>query len=188
MKSWFKILAWLYVALVICAYARIFYENVSAHRLVQRSEQIEEELRMQEEKRRAEAIEAKLKWETEIKADVREFMMNEAPAIKQCLDQLQAESATHKEKLDKLRQTLCSFGRDPEQDGDFKRIHAYQQELLTEIQNVSNRLIAAYIASVKCNAAPSRKGLSELRDNALCDGIDAATSAFSRYEKMKGEK
>lgn len=188
MKSFLKILMWLYVVLVICIYARILYEGVSAHRLVQRSKQIEEVLRMQEENRRAKESEAKLKCEAEIEAEVRAFMMNEAPAIKQCLDRLQAESVAHKEKMEKLRQTLEGFGRDSEQDDDFKRICSYQQVLLTETQNVSNRLVAAYIASVKYNASPSRKGLSELRESVLRDGIDAASSAFARYEKMKGEK
>lgn len=188
MKSFLKILAWLYVALMICVYVRIFYEQVSAHRLVLRSEQIKEELRIQEEKRRTVEAEAKLKCKAEIETEAQAFMMNEAPAIKQCLDRLQAESVAHKEKMEKLRQTLEGFGRDPEQDDDFKRICSYQQVLLTETQNVSNRLVAAYIASVKYNASPSRKGLFELRESALRDGIDAASSAFARYEKMKGEK
>lgn len=188
MKSLLKILAWLYVALMICVYVRIFYEAISAHRLVQRSEQIEKEIQMQDEKRRAAETAAKVECEVGIIAEMCAFMMNEAPAIKECLDRLQAESVAHKERVEKLRQTLGILGRDPEQDEDFKRIHSYQQELLTEIQNVSNCLIAAYIASVKYNAAPSRQGLSELRASALRDGIDAAASAFARYEKMKGEK
>lgn len=188
MKLWAKILLGVYIAFLVCIYIGECVSAVSAHRLVQRSVEIEKNRRLREESRHAEEIAAKAKCDAEIDAEVRAFMMNEAPAIKQCLDRLQAESTAHKEKIDELRRTLRSFGRNPEQDGDFKSICSFQRELLAEIENVSNRLISAYIASVKYNVAPSRKGLSELRASALRDGIDAATSAFARYEKMKGEK
>lgn len=188
MKLVVKILIVVYVLFLVAMYVGMCVESVAAHRIVLRCEEIEKERSLKEDERRKEEIAAKVRREAEIDAEVRAFMVNEAPSIKQCLDRLQAESVTQKEKVKKLRQTLRSFGRNPEQDGDFKRICSYQQELLTEIQNVSNRLIAAYIASVKCNVAPSRNGLSELRESALRDGIDAANSAFAQYEKMKGEK
>lgn len=183
-----KVLVGIYVAIIAFLYVDGCVHNIKTHRLVVRSEQIQSELRTNQRLKDAARREEEARLGASIDVGFMSFVEKDAPAAKRCLDGLHAEAESQKMKEDGLRKTLEDFGRDPDCDEDFKKLCKYRQELLDEIQNVSNRLITAYIASVKYNAAPSRKGMSELRENALQEGIASAAAAYSRYEKLKGVK
>lgn len=179
-----KVLVGLYAAFLVYLYVDGCVHNIRMHRLVVRSEQIQKEQQLKEDALREEVA----RREAGIDAEFRSFVEKDAPAAKRCLDGLRAEAESQKVKEDGLRRTLQNFGRDPDSDEDFKKLCKYRQELLDEISNVSNRLVVAYIASVKYSAAPSRKGMFQLRENALQEGVAAAVAAYSRYERMKGAK
>mgnify|MGYP003310690408 CR=1 FL=1 len=183
-----KVIVGLYVVVIAYVYVHDCIHNVRMHRLVVRSEQIRKEQqanqRLMEDARR----EKEVRIGDSIDAEFRSFMEKEAPSAKKCLDWLCAEAESQKMKEEGLWQTLEKFGHDPNCDEEFKELCKHRQGMLNEIENVSNQLITAYIASVKYSVAPSRMGMSELRENALREGIDSAVAACSRYEKLKGAK
>lgn len=183
-----KVLVGLYAAFLVYLYVDGCVHNIRLHRLVVRSEQIQRELQIDQQLKEDALREEAARREAGIDAEFRSFVEKDAPAAKRCLDGLRAEAESQKVKEDGLRRTLQNFGRDPDSDEDFKKLCKYRQELLDEISNVSNRLVTAYIASVKYSAAPSRQGMFELRENALQEGIASAAAAYSRYEKLKGVK
>lgn len=119
---------------------------------------------------------------------LRAFSLAEAPAAWETYQTLAAEVELQDKRLDALRAELVEFGRNPEEDDDFRELSRQLQDMRVMRDNVLLRLEAAYIAARKCEATPGRRDLDELRRTALQDGIQEAEAASRRFRQMRSAK
>lgn len=161
-------------------------EGVINHLIVMRSERINEAELAEAAKSTEAAKSVQLKARAQIDVELQNFMVEEVPSIKECLDKLRAESAVHRDRMASLKKSLIDFGKDPASDADFNQLTGYGDKLQTDLQNVSNRLHEAFIAYVKYKAFPNRQGLAEVKERIFLEGQRYALEVGERYERMKG--
>lgn len=165
-------------------------------RLAEKTKQAEEERAKKEaaekiaaEKRQREEAEAAARRRQEIKEEkLRTFALKDAPTVWNVYQSLKGEIDIQGRKIDELRETLTSFGRDPNQDSDFQRIMALRDEMIKSLNALHDKLEDAYIAARKYEAAPSRKDYQELHKKALEDGVKEADAATARFKEMRLNK
>lgn len=165
-------------------------------RLAEKTKQAEEERAKKEaaekiaaEKRQREEAEAAARRRQEIKEDkLRTFALKDAPTVWNAYQALTSEIEVQGKKIEELRQTLATFGRDPEEDADFRRIRTMRDEMIRSRRSLHARLEDAYIAARKYEASPSRKDYQELHKKALEDGIKEADAATARFKEMRLNK
>ena len=119
---------------------------------------------------------------------IRSFALKEAPKVWAVYQSLQSEIDVQNGKIEKLRKTLVSFDKAPEQDVDFQRICALRDEMIRSWKALRTKLEEAYIASRKYEASPSRKDYQELHKKALEDGILEADAAEAKFKEMRLNK
>ena len=144
-----------------------------------------EEARIAEEKRQK----AIAKQRQEAKDEkMRSFALKDAPRVWAVYQSLQSEIDVQSAKIEELRKTLVAFGKDPEQDADFKRICTLRDDMVRSRTALRTKLEDAYIASRKYEASPNRKDYQELHRKALEDGILEADAAEAKFKKMRLSK
>ncbi len=142
-----------------------------------------------EEKRRREEMESEARRRRQSKDEkIRSFALKEAPKVWAVYQALKGEIEVQGEKIAELKATLATFGREPEEDGDFKRICTLRDEMIQSCKALRMKLEDAYIAARKYEAAPSRKDYQELHRKALDDGIPEADAAAARFKEMRISK
>ena len=173
----------------------VVVEKVSSYRkeyLEEKEKQAEEErVKKEESERIAEArrVEEEVKRRQEAKDEkIRTFALKESPRVWSVYQSLQSEIDVQNGKIEDLRKTLVSFGKDPEQDGDFMRICALRDDMVRSWKALRIKLEDAYIAARKYEAAPSRKDYQELHKKALEDGIQEADAAAAKFKEMRLNK
>ena len=119
---------------------------------------------------------------------VRMFALKEMPTVWAVYQSLLSEINVQNGKIEDLRKTLLAFGKDPEQDIDFKRICALRDEMVRSHSAIRAKVEDAYIASRKYEAVPSRKDYQELHKKALEDGVREADAATARFKEMRLSK
>ena len=173
----------------------VVVEKVSSYRkeyLEEKEKQAEEEkVKKEEAARIAEArrVEEENKRRQEAKDDkIRSFALKDAPKVWSVYQSLQSEIDAQSGKIEELRKTLVTFGKDPEQDVDFKRICTLRDDMVRSWKALRVKLEDAYIAARKYEAAPSRKDYQELHKKALEDGIQEADAAAAKFKEMRLNK
>ena len=111
--------------------------------------------------------------------------MKEAPVLWTTYRALQTEITGMDKKILELRETLESFGRNPDVDADFKRINAIRTGMAESLRTMRMKIEDAYLASCKYEATPRREDYNELRRRLLEDGILEAESAIRRFSEMR---
>ena len=162
-------------------------------RLAEKAKQEEEEKakkeaeeREAEEQRQKAAAEAEAKRRQEVKDEkIQNFALKDAPKVWAVYQSLQSEIEVQNAKIEKLRKTLISFGKDPERDVDFQRICALRDDMARSRKALRTKLEDAYIASRKYEASPSRKDYQKLHKKALEDGIQEADAAEAKFKEMR---
>ena len=162
-------------------------------RLAEKAKQAEEEKarkeaeeREAEEQRRKAAAEAEVKRRQEAKDEkIRNFALKDAPKVWAVYQSLQSEIEVQNGKIEELRKTLISFGKDPERDVDFQRICTLRDDMVRSRKVLRTKLEDAYIALRKYEASPSRKDYQELHRKALEDGIQEADAAEEKFKEMR---
>ena len=149
----------------------------------------EEAARIAEAKRKQAEAEAEARRLQESKdAKIQEFALKDAPKVWQVYQSLQGEIDMQSGKLEELRKTLVTFGKQPEQDEDFKRICAVRDDMISTRKALRAKLEDAYIAAKEYEASPSRKDYQELHKKALEDGILEADAASAKFKEMRLNK
>lgn len=149
----------------------------------------EEAARIAEAKRKQAEAEAEARRLQELKdAKIQEFALKDAPKVWQVYQSLQGAIDMQSGKLEELRKTLVTFGKQPEQDEDFKRICAVRDDMISTRKALRAKLEDAYIAAKKYEASPSRKDYQETMKRALEDGVNDANMATERYKAMTRQK
>ena len=144
-----------------------------------------EEREAEEQRQKAEA-EAEAKRRQEVKDEkIQTFALKDAPKVWAVYQSLQSEIEVQNAKIEKLRKTLVSFGKDPERDMDFQRICALRDDMVRSRKVLRTKLEDAYIASRKYEASPSRKDYQKLHKKALEDGIQEADAAEAKFKEMR---
>ncbi len=171
------------------------WDRFSAQREVKKAQAIENaklaEARRQQEVAvvKAKKEEAAARQRQQAKEDkIRTFALKDAPTVWNVYQSLKGEIDIQGRKIDELRETLTSFGRDPNQDSDFQRIMALRDEMIKSLNALHDKLEDAYIAARKYEAAPSRKDYQELHKKALEDGVKEADAATARFKEMRLNK
>ena len=155
---------------------------------IERSQK-EEAARVAEAKRKQAAAEAEARRRQEAKDDkIRSFALKDAPKVWAVYQSLQGEIDMQSGKIEELRKTLVTFGKQPELDEDFKRICAVRDEMIHTRKALRAKIEGAYIAAKKYEAAPSRKDYQELHKKALEDGILEADQAEAKFKEMRLNK
>ena len=162
-------------------------------RLAEKAKQAEEEKakreaeeREAEEQRQKAAAAAEAKRRQDAKDEkIQDFALKDAPKVWAVYQSLQSEIEVQNGKIEELRKTLVSFGKDPERDVDFQRICALRDDMVRSRKVLRTKLEDAYIASRKYEASPSRKDYQELHKKALEDGIQAADAAEAKFKEMR---
>ena len=137
-----------------------------------------EEARLAEEQRRKNEQEEK----------IRSFALKEASGVWAAYQALQSEIEVQNVKIEELRDALVKFGKDPEEDEDFKRITALRDDMIRSHKGLRKKLEDAYITWRKYEAAPSRKDYQELHRKAIEDGIREADAASEKFKEMRLNK
>ena len=154
-------------------------------RLAKKAEQANAERMQKEEAARI----AEAKRQQAAKDDkIRTFALKEAPKVWSVYQSLQSEIDVQNGKIEELRKTLEEFDKSPEQDADFIRICALQDDMIRSRKALRVKLEDAYIAAMKYEASPSRKDYQELHKKALDDGILEADAALARFKEMRLNK
>ncbi len=177
----------------------VVVEKVSSYRkeyLEEKEKQAEEErvkkdvaARIAEARAEARRRERENRRRQEAKDDkIRSFALKDAPKVWSVYQSLQSEIDVQNGKIEELRKTLVAFGKDPEQDVDFKRICALRDDMVRSWKALRVKLEDAYIAARKYEAAPSRKDYQELHKKALEDGIQEADAAAAKFKEMRLNK
>ena len=165
-------------------------------RLAEKTKQAEAEkakreaaARLVEEKRQKAAAAAEAKRRQAAKDDkIQNFALKDAPKVWAVYQSLKSEIDVQNGKIEELRKTLVAFGKDPEQDMDFKRICALRDDMIRSRTALRTKLEDAYIAAKKYEASPSRKDYQELHKKALEDGILEADAAAAKFKEMRLSK
>lgn len=148
-----------------------------------------EAARIAEANRQEEEAAAEAKRRQEDKYEkIQTFALKEAPKVWEVYQSLQSEIDVQNGKIEELRKTLVTFGKQPEQDEDFKRICAVRDEMIRTRKALRAKLDDAYIAAKKYEASPSRKDYQELHKKALEDGILEADAASAKFKEMRLNK
>ena len=165
--------------------------------------QIEErEVRNEQAAREAENVRAKAdqaarelsaKKEAEQKAfqkedRLRTFTLKEAPALWTSYQSLSAGVTNQNARIDKLREVLMDFGKDPEADADFRRICSMRDDMVGSLQSLRKKIEDAFLAARKYEATPSKREYDELRQKLLEDGLLEAEAAVKKIENMIEQK
>ena len=151
--------------------------------------QKEEAARIAEAKRKQAEAEAEARRRQEAKDEkIRTFALKNAPKVWQVYQSLQGEIDMQSGKIEELRKTLVTFGKQPELDEDFKRICAVRDEMIHTRKALRAKIEDAYTAAKKYEAAPSRKDYQELHKKALEDGILEADQAEAKFKEMRLNK
>ena len=119
---------------------------------------------------------------------IQAFALKDAPKVWAVYQSLQSEIDVQSTKIEELRKTLVAFGKDPEQDADFKRICALRDDMIRSRTALRTKLEDAYIAAKKYEASPSRKDYQELHKKAIEDGILEADAAETKFKEMRLNK
>lgn len=164
----------IFVALVL---AKFTYQDIQRDRERRRAEEAEK-ARIAEDNRRQEAKDDK----------IRTFALKEAPKVWEAYQSLQSEIEVQQGKIEELRKTLESFGRQPEQDADYGRLRSQCDDMIRFCQTLRSKLEDAYLAAKKFEASPSRQDYRELQRRALEDGILAADAAAAKFKDMRLSK
>ena len=165
-------------------------------RLAEKTKQAEAEkakreaaARLVEEKRQKAAAAAEAKRRQAAKDDkIQAFALKDAPRVWEVYQSLKSEIDVQNGKIEELRKTLVAFGKDPEQDIDYKRICALRDDMIRSRTALRAKLEDAYIAAKKYEASPSRKDYQELHQKALEDGILEADAAAVKFKEMRLNK
>ncbi len=165
-------------------------------RLAEKTKQAEAEkakreaaARLVEEKRQKAAAAAEAKRRQAAKDDkIQAFALKDAPRVWEVYQSLKSEIDVQNGKIEELRKTLVAFGKDPEQDIDYKRICALRDDMIRSRTALRAKLEDAYIAAKKYEASPSRKDYQELHQKALEDGILEADAAAAKFKEMRLSK
>ena len=140
-----------------------------------------------------EARELSAKKEAEQKAiqkedRLRTFILKEAPALWTSYQSLSAGVTNQNARIDKLRETLIDFGKDPDADADFRRICSMRDDMVGSLQSLRKKIEDAFLAARKYEATPSKREYDELRRTLLEDGLQEAEAAVRKIENMIEQK
>lgn len=147
----------------------------------------QEEMARLAEQERAQVAEARRR-EEERNEKIRTFALREAPEIWSAYQALQSDIQVQNSKIEELRKTLESFGRDTDEDADFKRICDLRDDMSRSHAALRRKLEEAYIAWRKYEASPSRRDYQELHRKAIEDGIREADAASAKFKEMRMRK
>ena len=148
-----------------------------------------EAARIAEAKRQQEIAAAEAEQRRLAKADkIRTFALKDAPKVWAVYQSLTSEINVQNGKIEELRNTLKTFGKDPEEDEDFKRICVQRDEMIRSQKALYLKLEDAYIAACKFAATPGRKEYGDLQKKALEDGIREAEAAEAKFREMRLNK
>lgn len=160
--------------------------RIEAMRAQERQARKEAEAKAATEKAKVAAQKAKATADREDR--LRTFALREAPELWRSYQELGSQIEVQRKRTESLRETLTEFGRDAEQDADFKAICAMRNEMIEVRASLRRKIEDAYFAFRKFEATPSRKEYDELRRKTLEDGIREAQSAVQRFNTMRKEK
>lgn len=140
-----------------------------------------------------EARELSAKKEAEQKAfqqedRLRTFILKEAPVLWTSYQSLSAGVTNQNARIDKLRETLIDFGKDPDADTDFRRICSMRDDMVGSLQALRKKIEDAFLAARKYEATPSKREYDESRRKLLEDGLQEAEAAVRKIENMIEQK
>ena len=164
---------------------RVARSNEKAQQAMAERAKKDAEARIAEEKRQK--AEARRRQEAKDEK-IQTFALKDAPKVWAVYQSLQSEIDVQSAKIEELRKTLVAFGKEPEQDADFKRICALRDDMVRSKTTLRVKLEDAYIAARKYEASPSRKDYQELHKKALEDGILEADAAEAKFKEMRLNK
>lgn len=194
-EFWFKAIGILVPCLILLiggCYIKNAAEEQARERQ-EREEQAAAEAEDAQARAEQEARELSAKKEAEQKAFQREdklrtFILKEAPTLWSAYQSLSAGVTNQNAKIDKFREILKDFGKDPDADADFKRICSMRDDMVGSLKSMRNKIEDAYLASRKYAATPSKKEYDELRRKLLEDGVQEAEAASHRFVNMIKQK
>lgn len=179
----------------LCGFATEKYNAVIAWRDERKEASLAEErrredARLAEERRREEAVRLaeERRRQNERDEKIRSFALKEAPEVWSAYQALESEIEVQNGKIGELRDTLVKFGKDPEEDEDFKRICDLRDDMIRSHAALRGKLEDAYITWRKYEAAPSRKDYQELHRKAIEDGVREAEAASAKFKEMRLRK
>lgn len=157
-----------------------------------RDKRLEEKAKQAEEKKAQDAENARIAEARRLQEakdeKIHAFALKEAPKVWEVYQSLQSEIDVQGGKIEELRKTLETFGKDTAQDKEFNAICALRDDMIRSRQLLRTKLEDAYIAAKKYEASPSRKDYQETMKRAIEDGIQDANMAAERYKAMTRQK
>ncbi len=118
---------------------------------------------------------------------LREFALKEAPSLWKTVQELRGELGERKALLKALREDLVEFGKNPDQDSDYRELVQRREELRKPLVRVFVTLENAYIMAKKFEAEPSHKETERLMRQVLEEGMRDAEMVSKRYLDMRRE-
>lgn len=118
---------------------------------------------------------------------LREFALKEAPSLWKNVQELRGELGERKALLKALREDLVEFGKNPDQDSDYRELVQRREELRKLLVRIFVTLEDAYIVAKKFEAEPSHKETERLMRQVLEEGMRDAEMVSKRYLDMRRE-
>ena len=112
---------------------------------------------------------------------LQEFAQKESPEVWRTIQSLRGEMSESTRNLERLRDQLIDFDRNPDLDEDYKALRFGLQDLRRAYDAIYDNLENAYIAAKKFEASPSRKEYQDMMKKAFEDGVQNATIIMDRY-------
>ena len=119
---------------------------------------------------------------------LREFARSDAPSTLAVIQELDSIITIQEKELEKLREKLMKFEREPESNKDYLALRDQLQELRDRREYVILRLEDAYIAKSVSDATLGRKDTEELLEKTRDNGIREAEEAIRRYKELRDAK
>ena len=119
---------------------------------------------------------------------LRAFAIKNADGLWRTYQMIKGQIDEHDKRIDELKTAFFEFGRNPDEDADYRRICGLRDEMVRSCQLMRGKIEDAYLASVKFEATPGKREYSETMAKALEDGVREAERAERRFKEMKDRK
>ena len=121
-------------------------------------------------------------------ADLRMFVMREAPSVWSTLETLRGEVASVSAAVADYRKRLEARGGDLQGDPELVRLRTIRNAMVRKQKEMEAKLDAAYMESVRAEITPGGSAMSEGTRRDLMDSESGMREVLDRYREIGGRR
>lgn len=121
-------------------------------------------------------------------ADLRMFVMREAPSVWSTLETLRGEVASVSAAVAEYRKRLEARGGDLQGDPELVRLRTIRNAMVRKQKEMEAKLDAAYMESIRAEITPGGSAMSEGTRRDLMDSESGMREVLDRYREIGGRR